>query len=235
MAKRNKEKRSTSIFFIFTEGEKTEINYIEGYIKAKNYPMTRFVVIQPEDHVPYGLLKATKKSQIKYRNKTYRIEKGDLLWLVFDRDKHDRIPDTYNEARKTGKIGIAFSAICFEVWLMLHFHDKMKPFGSCDELCADKRFSDYIKDYEKNTGKIFDGVGGLSGLETAMKNAKKLIEEAEKGNPGRKIYEMNPYCNMHLLIKAIEEFFDDEKELNVRLNRIKELTQKSISIQFCKP
>ncbi|OGV47540.1 MAG: hypothetical protein A2017_11225 [Lentisphaerae bacterium GWF2_44_16] len=232
MAKRNKEKRSTSKIFIFTEGEKTEINYIKGYIKAKNYPMTRFVLRQPENHVPYGLLKEVRKTKKK---KQCKFENGDIIWLVFDRDKHDRIPATYDEARNVGKIGIAFSAICFEVWLMLHFHNKIGPFSSCDELRADKRFSDYIKDYEKNTGKIFDEVGGLYGLETAMKNAEKLIEEAEKGNPGRKIYEMNPYCNIHLLIKTIEEFFDDEKELNVRLNSIKELTQKSIFIQFRTP
>lgn len=228
MARRNRDKRSTGKFFVFTEGE-TEINYIREYIKTKKYPLTRFVVIQPEDHVPYGLLKETKKKLVKQQNKTYSIEKDDIFWLVFDRDQHDRIPNTYEEARKTKKVGIAFSSICFEIWLMLHFHCNIKPFPSCDKLLADRKFKDYIGDYEKAAGKIFDFVNGSEGVKVAIKNAEILVESAKKGNPGRQIYEINPYCNLHLLIKAIDEFFIKEKELCKKSDAIKALIVKSTS------
>ncbi|MBR0458903.1 MAG: hypothetical protein IJJ26_06675, partial [Victivallales bacterium] len=47
---------------IFTEGEKTEINYVRGYInsylKSKGYTAHDIIIEQPNDSSPLGLLHA---------------------------------------------------------------------------------------------------------------------------------------------------------------------------------
>jgi len=53
---------------IFTEGERTEINYVRGYInsylKSKGYTAHDIIIEQPNDSSPLGLLNAARQAKL---------------------------------------------------------------------------------------------------------------------------------------------------------------------------
>lgn len=188
-------------FRIYTEGQETEINYVKGYIddylKVKGYYGYSIFARKPKNHSPYGLLSTAKDELVS----------GDTVWLVFDRDGHDKIPETFQEAKDVG-INIAFSSICFETWILMHYNKyTTKQYASYEDLKSDK-LQEYIPDYEKAVDSLFSIVAEEDGkgLRRAKANAEKLCLEMIKNYPGRQIYELNPYTNVHELLNSIDEF-----------------------------
>lgn len=63
---------------IYTEGEKTEINYVKSYIKdylkQAGHIGHAVIVVQPDDYSPYGLLQAAINDKDRLAN--------DQIWLV---------------------------------------------------------------------------------------------------------------------------------------------------------
>ena len=91
--KRKVGKRSIKpVMRIFTEGAKTEINYVRGYIhsylRSRGYIAQDIVVEQPNDTSPYGLLEAAQRERLA----------GDLAWIVFDCDQHSGKAETFRDA-----------------------------------------------------------------------------------------------------------------------------------------
>ena len=50
------------------------------------------------------------------------FEEQDQVWVVFDRDEHERFDEAVSLCEANG-IGVARSNPCFEVWLILHMVD----------------------------------------------------------------------------------------------------------------
>ena len=199
--KRNAGKRSIRpVMRIFTEGERTEINYVRGYIcsylKSKGYTAHDIIIEQPNDSSPFGLLTAARQSRLQM----------DAMWIVFDCDQHSRRQETFSGAAADG-IGIAYSSISFETWILLHFTYSTRAYSSCDELMKvlDKY---YPNGYDKAMNNLFDETTGAdySRLLSAIANAKRLNREMLKVNVGKPIYELNPYTNVHDLLAAIDAF-----------------------------
>jgi hypothetical protein len=186
------------VFRIYTEGKETEINYIKNYLKSKDVFDPRIEPpVQPKNHDPYGLLTTAKEDMVP----------GDEVWIVFDCDGHDKKPETFQEARDA-KINIAYSSICFETWILLHFEYTTSAYSCCDELTA-KRLESHIPDYDKAANKLFAVVTKDGGLSKARKRAEKLCKAMVENNPGKKIYELNPYTDMHKLLDAIDKFIKE--------------------------
>ena len=187
---------------IYTEGEKTEINYVKSYIqeylKQKGHIGHDVIIIQPSDFSPYGLLQAARKDKNSMPN--------DKKWLVFDCDNHPQKANTFEEARHNN-INIAYSSICFETWILLHFEYSTRPFKSCTEI---KRVLDKYFDngYDKaGTGIFYQATGDhFQRLRDARENANKLCSDKVKNFPGENIWEMNPYTDIHKLLDAIDDF-----------------------------
>ena len=123
---------------VLCEGESERI-YVKGFCSEENQrrrlSSVEVEVYQPTNYSPYGLLQEARKKAKE------AIKDGllyDSVWIVFDKDNHANIKKTFSEARDTS-IKIAFSAICFETWILLHFEQTAKPFLKCDKLV------DYIK------------------------------------------------------------------------------------------
>ena len=199
--KRNAGKRSIRpVMRIFTEGEKTEINYVRGYIssylKSKGYTAHDIIIEQPNDSSPLGLLNAAEHSRLPM----------DEMWIVFDCDQHPHKPEAFKEAAENG-IGIAYSSISFETWILLHFIYSARAYASCDELIKvlDKYYSN---GYDKAMNNLFEETAGAghSRLLSAIANAKRLNREMLKVNNGKAIHELNPYTNVHELLAAIDAF-----------------------------
>ncbi len=135
MRKRRKErigrsapKRQPKIqFTLFCEGRKTEPLY---FIALKNRDNGSLISIQFGDkgRAPITLAeKAVKfvKSGGSVRGRGGRrnlFEEQDQVWVVFDRDEHERFDESVSLCETNG-IGVARSNPCFEVWLILHMVD----------------------------------------------------------------------------------------------------------------
>ncbi len=191
-------------FIILTEGEKTEVNYIKGYLKHKGHRDIDIIVNKGDKNSPHEMLEEMKK-----RKKSDK----DQCWLVFDRDGHVKIPETFNEAR-AANIHIAFSSICFETWILLHYKYTSAPYISFDALSS-AELKDLIPNYEKSLHNIFDIANqGGSGLEKAIRHAKQLINDQLTGNPNAPIHTLNPYTDVHVLLEHIDAFFANKQNLN---------------------
>ena len=199
--KRNAGRRSIRpVMRIFTEGEKTEINYVRGYIssylKSKGYTAHDIIIEQPNDSSPLGLLNAARLTRLPM----------DEMWIVFDCDQHQHKPETFKGAEEEG-IGIAYSSISFETWILLHFTYSPRSYRSCDELMKvlDRH---YPNGYDKAMNNLFEENAGAdhSRLPTAIANARRLDREMLKVNVGKPVFELNPYTNVHELLAAIDAF-----------------------------
>ena len=190
---------------IFTEGERTEINYVRGYIssylKSKGYTAHDIIIEQPNDSSPLGLLNAARQSRLPM----------DEMWIVFDCDQHQHKPETFKGAAEEG-IGIAYSSISFETWILLHFTYSTRSYRSCEELMKvlDRH---YPNGYDKAMNNLFEETAGAdhSRLQTAIANAKRLNREMVKVNVGKATYELNPYTNVHELLAAIDAFISKKR------------------------
>ncbi len=188
------------VMHIFTEGERTEINYVRGYIhsylKSRGYTAHDIIIEQPNDSSPFGLLTAARQSRLPM----------DEMWIVFDCDQHPHKPETFKGAMEDG-IGVVFSSISFETWILLHFTYSTRAYASCDDLM--KALDQYYPNgYNKAMNNLFEETAGAdhSRLVTAIANAKRLNREMLKVNVGKAICELNPYTNVHELLAAIDAF-----------------------------
>jgi len=196
-----------SIFQIFTEGKETEPRYIRGYVeeylKQHNCFDKVLFASKPKNHDPKSLLDNAKEA---------KVSETDNVWIVFDRDGHDKIPETFTEAEEAG-IKIAFSSISFETWILMHFEYTTAAYETCDALISDPRhFKKYIPDYKKAMPELFAVATANGGLAKAIKHAERLCKAVPRGYPKRtKIYKMNPYTDFYRLLDAIDDFLGIDK------------------------
>jgi len=182
---------------IICEGQITEPNYFRGIIKAKGIRGAE--VKKAKDNSPIGIVKKAKEQlQIALKAK---IPKEDIIiWAVFDRDQHANLENAIEMAR-VNNISVAFSNICFEFWILLHYERCTRPFTSCDEVIK------YIrKNYDSNYLKKNDHYQRLyDKIITAISNNKWLLDthwnfELQKGTP---IYNLNPYTDVYKLVNIL--------------------------------
>lgn len=108
---------------VFTEGKKTEVDYIKHWQRKFRHRITVIVGDRKKDHgVPLTLVdKAIREKkydgrQSKSTNRTTDIE----YWCVFDVDTHPNLRQAVQKAEANG-IRVAVSNPCIELWFLLHF------------------------------------------------------------------------------------------------------------------
>lgn len=132
---------------ILCEGESEQI-YLNGlksdYFNRSNLSGVKIEILTPDNN-PMGLVEEARK-RIRKERGTYPY---NSVWLVFDKDSHPDIPRAFDIARgHKPPINIAFSNICFEYWVLLHFEQTNRAYQNCDALIAYFKRQGYI-DYEK--------------------------------------------------------------------------------------
>ncbi len=198
---------------IYCEGEKTEPNYLEGYINKK-FPGNRLlkvVTIEPtKKNTPKQLVGEAISAK---QDKTSPA--GDIFWVVYDRESEQKYDKTlhaqaYDQANKNG-IKIALFNVCFEVWILLHFQDTVAPYNSYDDLRKRSILQDQCKakdmsNYDKGDKNIFNIIKANIGKarERAERMNQRTIESADRD--WTKPYQWNPYTNIHELLDVIDEF-----------------------------
>lgn len=179
---------------VVCEGEKTEFNYFDGFIR-KCKLRGQLVEVKVID-----VRMNTAKELIGFL-RNLREEPSDELWAVFDKDGYTKHPDAFNMA-KANNIRIAFSSISFEYWVLLHFEYTTRPFERAEEIISHLKNKDYI-DYEKNDRTTYEKIKDKTTV--AVTHAVRVRKYQHEANPNSKIYEMNPYTNVDELLVSIKK------------------------------
>jgi hypothetical protein len=201
---------------IYCEGEKTEPNYLKGYIGDKFSGVRIIDVIQivhTKKNTPVQLV----DEAINKKNDRSTPD-GDEFWVVYDRESPAKYSDklhakAYDKATRNG-VGVALSNVCFEVWIALHFKDTVAPSVSYDQLRKKENLSALfqsvgINNYDKGNVGIYDAISDRVNL--ARVRAVRLKHEAMKvAKAGDcRPYECNPYTDVHELLDAIDTFGEE--------------------------
>lgn len=119
---------------ILCEDGKSSLQYLKAFkydeeLKRK-LTSVDIEIYQPRDFSPVGLVKEAKNKKLiaKRDRNSY-----DQIWLVFDKDQHEKIPEAVQMAEDNNMFFV-ISIICFEYWILLHFEQTTKAFYKCSEL-----------------------------------------------------------------------------------------------------
>lgn len=107
---------------IFSEGEKTEVQYIfEWHRRYRDRVAVNFAVV---GHGPLQLVEAAVRSKGKAETaeRRGRGRAPDAFWCIFDIDEHPDVPRA-TELAASHDIEVAISNPCIELWLYLHYVD----------------------------------------------------------------------------------------------------------------
>lgn len=182
---------------IICEGLKTEPNYFNGWLKANGYVAAN-PAFKAKDNSPRGVVKEAKEEYKKARRLKIPPEKI-FVWAVFDKDGHAGVPEAIDEAVNSD-IQFAFSNICFEFWILLHYERTTKAFSNDDEVIAFIRHN-----YDPDYGKSNDHFARLKHkIEYAIGNGDWLIDQYWQFDD-RPFWEKNPYSNVHDMMNQIKE------------------------------
>ena len=189
-------------FFILCEGRKTEPNYLRGFIRSIGLKGYQAKVVDTKKNTPRELVKEAKRLR-----RDESVVDTDIFWVVFDRNGHANIDKAFNEAEHAD-IKIAFSAACFEYWILLHFEMTTAGKACCDDVISMIK-RNYIPSYTKGEKRAFKALEHL--VSTARMNAKIARNIVISGAPpSAHIYELNPYTDVDILLSALEEFAKDK-------------------------
>ncbi|WP_404337257.1 RloB family protein [Sphingomonas sp. MMS12-HWE2-04] len=197
---------------IFCEGERTEPNYLKGYISTLENRARKSVI---------EIEKSRKNTAVQLVEEAISMKKSsgslpeDEFWVVYDRESVVKYSDDLHaKARaKADKAGVkvALCNVCFEYWLLIHLVDTDAPFSSYDNLIATSALRTQMKaqcgcDYKKSERSIFDLL--KPHLPEARARAKRLnakgLQNAEAGRDQQ--HNINPYVGVVDLLDAIDMF-----------------------------
>ncbi len=183
---------------ILCEGE-TEVKYFQGF-KGDEQRRRRFVsvdvdIYQPQNYSPRGLVEEAKN---KIKGARQAKNAFDSVWVLFDRDRHANIADAFVMA-EAHNINVAFSNVCFELWILLHFERFLRPEDECNSMIT--HLKRHIPEYQKASSHypiLKDRI------ETAIQNGRWVKEQTKhECERGAKVYELSAYTNVHELVEYL--------------------------------
>lgn len=189
-------KNTVPFIKIVCEGKKTEPNYFNGWLKAKGFKLPN-PAFKARNHSPIGVAKEARdwyKAALKLKIPADQIH----IWAVFDCDGHAGIPEAF-DLLSHFPIRIAYSSICFEFWVLLHYQRTSRQFQDCDEVIK------YIQDHhDENYAKANDHFDRLKDkIPTAIANAEWLTNTHWEFDEGQ-IWHRNPHTDVFKIIQTIE-------------------------------
>lgn len=206
--RKEKERTIVTYFLIVCEGEQTEPNYFKSFPRQ----VGKVVYDIKFDGGGISTLKVVEKAiELRDRSK----QKYDRVWAVFDRDSFPS--KSFNSAilkAKRNNIECAWSNQAFELWYLLHFHNRVTPMHRDEyKKAIESAINDKIHNnkkrfkYEKNSRKMFSILNTYGNQEQAIKWAERLNENLE----GEKFADFNPATQVY---KLVEELIGKSTQLN---------------------
>lgn len=179
------------------EGKETEPNYFNGLLRSVGIKQPE-AAFKAKDNSPIGVAKAAKA--VYKEAVSLRIPKPMIwVWAIFDRDDHAGVPEAVSMLEGS-PVGVAFSNICFEYWILLHYERTTRSFLNCDEVI------DFIrKHHDAEYGKSNDHFERLrSKMPAAISHGNWLLESHWKFDE-RPIWELNPWTNVQDIVQKISQ------------------------------
>lgn len=209
-AKKRAEKKDVIIYFLIVcEGEKTEPNYFRSFPK-KN---ANFVFDITFDGGGISTLKVVEKA-IELRDSSK--QKYDRVWAVFDKDsfKSTSFNSAIKKAQANG-IECAWSNEAFELWYLLHFHNRITAMKRDEYKKALETAININKPnkkfvYKKNDRNMYTILNKYGNQTNAINWAKNLDQNFE----GEKFSQFNPSTQVY---KLVEELTGKSKKLNTEI------------------
>jgi len=201
MKRRSLNKPLRKRVLILCEGESEQI-YLTGlksdYFNRNNLSGVKIEILTPDNN-PMGLVEEAKR-RIKKERSAYPY---DSVWIVFDKDSHPFITRAFDIARTNNpQINVAFSNICFEYWVLLHFEQTNRAYQSCDALISYFRQRGYI-DYQKTRNNYLLLKGNV---ETALGHAEWLRQRNQFDlDSGMHPMDLNAYTDFDRLFIFLRE------------------------------
>ena len=201
MPRRSKQLAVRDEFLILTNGKQTEKNYFEAiraHYKSIFKISVKFMNDDPVALVNHAIAEKTPRNRV---------------WCVFDKDEF--LSASIDQAMKTAKeneIGVAFSNMAFEVWLIDHFKK------CCLEKNAEKLVTDldrilkaneYPAGYSKEDKQMITEVL-MTRLGDAVQNADIVMQtwirqyKESHNNENYPFCDWNSFTNVHKLIDALK-------------------------------
>lgn len=206
--KRKVPKSLVSYFLIVCEGEKTEPNYFRSFPKK----VGKIIYDIEFDGGGISTLKVVEKA-IELRNNSK--QKYDRVWAVFDRDSFKA--SSFNSAilkAKANNIECAWSNEAFELWYLLHFHNRITAMSRDEykhaiEVAVNEKTKNNKKQfkYQKNDSNMFALLNKVGRQDLAIKWAKDLNGKID----GEKFANYNPNTQVY---KLVEELIGKSEKLN---------------------
>lgn len=199
-------------FLIVTEGKCTEPLYFKGIqklIKQKVGGMVDVVEVPVIDIHGEG---AATERLIEVANRIVKDAKliYQNVWLVFDKDDFGDFDQAIKDGMDRG-YKVAWSNQSFEYWLYLHFNysDSALHRNDWNEK-LNRIFKQYnLGDgtYRKNYDDIYDMVDTYDGVNTAIKNAKRRMEDFDRS--GCQASEYNPGTTVYQLVEELKKYLEE--------------------------
>lgn len=208
------------VFYIFCEGEKTEPYYLEHYIlrHCSGLRSVQINRIKWSDVVKIPKTNRTDPNSlvnlaIKQKSKSPSPDQ-DQYWCVYDREAENVVHKSIHikafKVAAENEIEVAFSNVCFEIWLLLHKQKGCAPYISCNDLVKRSQLLRYFPGYKKGCRREFDGddianarkQAVIMNAHTCNVTVKELPDKIE---PSR-LVDLNPYTDFYKLLDAIDMF-----------------------------
>lgn len=207
------------------DSEVEDTNEHRAYKREKR--KTKKVKVEPLPISGIPPLKWVEEGQRELKDGTF-----NEVWSVFDKDQHPKAKEAFELAEKdvNGKyVNIAFSSVCFEYYLLLHFEKIYYDFekSECHEKCKKTNKDIYFKCGMHTHPKDCDGcfcINGYARKNNYWKESKNdssvydiienhlywgfvnvewirfISDKLEKSNP---LYLRNPYLTVDKLVKRL--------------------------------
>ncbi len=210
-------------FIIYCEGERTEVNYFNGFRLSS----LLVIEVSGEGYNTDSLVQrfAAKIAQAREANPE------DQFWAVFDRDsfKAEKVNLSFERAAQHG-IRVAFSNEAFELWYWLHF---VYVDSGLSRTKYQEKLTEHLgRPYRKNDPELFQLLHGVdqkdkadpqrTRQELAIMHAQKL--RAAQEGLGRTPEQANPYTTVDLLVSELRRY--DKEVLRSRAEGVIRRLQK---------
>ena len=180
-------------FLVFCEGKKTEPAYLKALKREPEVRDIASVDIHVHDDslgsAPKTLVEAAADARARTGLEASEI---DEVWCIFDVEWPQNHPNLKEalELAKRSKVNVAVSNPCFELWLLLHFHDQSASLDT-------KPAKALLKKHAGTGGQALDGSTYMPLRAEAAQRAL-LLEKRHKGD-GAKFPNDNPSSGMYPL------------------------------------
>jgi len=177
---KRKERKARSRILILCEGE-TEKNYFQAIKEAEEYHQILSALTVKVAVAKHPAAERLVEEAIQLAGKAVNENNVyDQIWVVFDHDHQAHRKKAYDKALAEN-YSIAFSAIAFEIWYLLHFIKTDKEFENGEALLKElkRHYPSYEKarqnDFANLKHKLVDAKNNSDWLRTRIKEVRGNI------------------------------------------------------------